>query len=216
MGRDLPLGTPPAVANQIPSFDPFQDRASFELAEFLYTRNQTPAVQIDALMDIWASISADQDPPFIDHKDLYHTIDNIKLGDVPWKSFSVSYCGDVEAEREGEDPPWMRSEFEVWFRDPLTVLENQLMNPSFNHKFHAAPYHDYNQDGKRVCSDVMSGNWAWKQAVRCIDYQLTRRSDTYALITGYNSRRSINTWQHVCPRDLRERQDNCFSSNRPK
>ncbi|KAF8329950.1 hypothetical protein F5887DRAFT_1064242 [Amanita rubescens] len=165
LGQDLPPNTPPPVTTQIPSFDPFLDRADFELAEFFYARNQTPAVQIDALMDIWASKSADQDPPFVDHKDLYSTIDNIPLGDVAWKAFSVSYCGPVPAEGEGEDiPPWVKSEFEVWYRDPLAVLQSQLANPDFNQKFHAAPYREYDENGERVWSDVMSGNWAWKQA----------------------------------------------------
>jgi hypothetical protein len=116
-------------------------------------------------MDIWASKSADQGPPFIDHKDLYCTIDNIQLGDVTWKAFSVSYCGPAPV--EGEDiPPWLKSEFEVWYRDPLAVLQSQLANPDFNRKFHAAPYREYDENGDRVWSDVMSGNWSWNQAVR--------------------------------------------------
>jgi hypothetical protein len=154
------------VTNRNPSYEPFQDRADFELAEFLYARNQTPAVQIDALMDIWASKSGDNEPPFVDHKYLYNLIDNIKYGDVAWKAFSVSYCGEIPTEREGEDTPtWMTSEYEVWFRDPLAVLESQLANPDFDGKFHPAPYREYNEAGERVWSDVMSGNWAWKQAV---------------------------------------------------
>jgi hypothetical protein len=170
LGQDLPPGAPPPVTDQTPSFDPFQDRADFELAEFLYTRNQTPAIQIDALMDIWAS-KAEESAPFIDHKDLYQIIDNIKLGEVAWKSFSVSYNGEIPP----DVPPWMTSEFEVWYRDPLAVLETQLANPNFNHKFHAAPYHEYTADGERVWSDMMSANWAWKQAVcRMVCYLIIR------------------------------------------
>lgn len=164
LGQDLPPNAPLPDVNQTASFKPFSDCAEFELAEYFYTRNQTPAAQIDALMDIWASKSPDHEPPFVDHKDLYQTIDNITLGDVPWKSLSVSYGGTIA---EGEDvPPWVRSEYEVWYRDPLAVLKNQLANPDFQGKFHAAPYREYNEDGERVWSDVMSGNWAWKQAVR--------------------------------------------------
>lgn len=149
----------------------------FELAEFLYTRNQTPAVQIDALMDIWASKVEDQNAsaPFIDHKDLYCTIDNIKLGDVAWKSFSVSYNGEIPPDVDNV-APWMTSEFEVWYRDPPAVLESQLANPNFNNKFHAAPYREYMPDGERVWSDMMSANWAWKQAVRLkVFYSLINR-----------------------------------------
>ncbi|KAF8308528.1 hypothetical protein F5887DRAFT_1068113 [Amanita rubescens] len=166
-GAEAPVQPARRTIDKHPLLDgkPFLDRSDFELAEFLYTRNQTPAAQIDALMDIWASKSPDQEPPFVDHKDLYHTIDNITLSDVPWKALSVSYGGTIATEAEGEDvPPWVRSEYEVWYRDPLAVLENQLANPDFRGKFHAAPYREYNEDGERVWSDVMSGNWAWKQA----------------------------------------------------
>ena len=67
-------------------------------------------------MDIWASKAEDQNAsvPFIDHKDLYHTIDNIKLGDVAWKSFSVSYNGEIPPDVDNI-APWMTSEFEVWY-----------------------------------------------------------------------------------------------------
>lgn len=163
LGQNLPLGAPPPVTNPVPSYEPFHDRADFELAEYLYMRNQTPAVQIDVLMDIWATKLVDQAPPFIDHKDLYKTIDSIKHGDMPWKAFSISYSGAIP---EGDDIPWMKSEYEVWYRDPLAVLESQLANPDFDRKFHTAPYREYNENGERVWSDVLSGNWAWKQAVR--------------------------------------------------
>ena len=117
-------------------------------------------------MDIWASKSGDHNPPFVNHKDLYHTIDSIPLGDVAWKALSVSYSGEIPA--GGEVPPWVTSEYEVWYRDPLSVLENQLANPDFKGKFHISPYREYNENGERVWSDVMSANWAWKQAVCCI------------------------------------------------
>ena len=73
LGQDLPPGTPPPVADEIHSYEPFRDHADFELAEFFYMRNQTPATQFDALMDIWATKLVDQAPPFIDHKELYQT-----------------------------------------------------------------------------------------------------------------------------------------------
>ncbi|KAF8324638.1 hypothetical protein F5887DRAFT_1063400 [Amanita rubescens] len=182
LGQDLPADAPPSVTDHHASFAPFLDRADFELAEFLYTRNQTPATQIDALMDIWASKSGDHNPPFVDHKDLYHTIDSIPLGDVTWKALSVSYCGEIPA---GMDvPPWFTSEYEVWYRDPLAVLENQLANPDFTGKFHISPYREYNENGERVWSDVMSANWAWKQADAIAEDPSTHGSMFVPVILG--------------------------------
>ncbi|KAJ3576939.1 hypothetical protein NP233_g73 [Leucocoprinus birnbaumii] len=165
-GRDPPPGSAPTPEQPVPGeeFYPFSDRADFTLADFFYTRNQMPAVGIDTLMDTWASKHPDTGPPFADHHDLYETIDSIQLADAPWKFFAVSYSGELPDEEDAEIPPWMTAEYEVWYRDPLAVLESQLSNPDFNGQFHAAPYREFNEDGDRVWGDLMSGNWAWAQA----------------------------------------------------
>ncbi|KAF8323650.1 hypothetical protein F5887DRAFT_1207891 [Amanita rubescens] len=133
-------------------FSPFRDRADFELAELLYRDVQMPKSSISRLMQIWACKLDDPDdePPFLHAEDLYDTIDAIELSDVAWQSFSVSYNGTV---REGEDAPWKRASYELWFRDPLQVLKNQLANRDFAKEMDIAPK-----------KDLMSGQWAWRQA----------------------------------------------------
>jgi hypothetical protein len=53
------------------------------------------AGNIDELMMLWeAGVSASGDePPFVNHTDLYNTIDAIPVGGVPWQNFAVSYTG---------------------------------------------------------------------------------------------------------------------------
>ncbi|KAF8958618.1 hypothetical protein BDZ97DRAFT_1841060 [Flammula alnicola] len=162
-GVDLPPGTPPIKIPAKPSdYAPYQNRADFELANFLFNKNQMPGSQIDELLNIWAARST-SDPPFADHKDLYRTIDATVLGDAPWSSFSVTYSGPQPAEGE-EIPPWMVSEYEVWHRDPRVVMQQQLSNPDFNDGIHYAPFQETDASGERKWQDLMSGNWAWKQA----------------------------------------------------
>ena len=161
---DLPPGTPPVKhPTDTTNYSPYKDRADFELANFLFTKNQMPGSQIDELLDIWAAKS--EDPPFADHKDLYHTIDSTAVGDAPWSSFSVTYSGPRPEEGE-EIPPWMLAEYEVWHRDPRTVLHQQLSNTDFNGGIHYAPFRETDANGQRRWQDLMSANWAWKQAVR--------------------------------------------------
>lgn len=130
--------------------------------------------KISELMDIWASfnttISNDLDadgpppsPPFANAKDLYNTIDSTDLGDIPWQAFSVKYDGKFP--ESGPFPTWMTNSYEVWFRNPLEVMENQISNPDFAGKMDYAPKQVFGQDGKRLFKDTMSGNWAWDQAV---------------------------------------------------
>ncbi|KAH9018135.1 hypothetical protein EDB84DRAFT_1627433 [Lactarius hengduanensis] len=61
-------------------------------------------------------------------------------------------------------PPWMNDLYEIWFRDPLQVIEAQIGNPEFDGMMDFSPKRVYFR-GKRQYEDLMSGNWAWDQAV---------------------------------------------------
>jgi hypothetical protein len=119
---------------------------------------------IDDLMKIWAAtLPADAEPPFANHDDLHAKIDSTTLGDAPWQSFSVSYDGPKPV--DGETPSWMTAEYEVWFRDPQTVLRNQFANPDFDGEIDYAPFQEFGENGERRWQNFMSGNWAYTQAV---------------------------------------------------
>jgi len=148
---------------------PYCDRLEFELADYIFTRNQTPAAQIDHLLDLWAAslIRAGADTSqvlFTDHRDVYRTIDNTPLGDVKWQSFSVKYTGDIP----DEGPlPWMTESYDVWFRDPHQVVQNMLANPDYASEVDMRPYREFaTETDERQWQDFMSGDWAWNQAVR--------------------------------------------------
>jgi len=101
--------------------------------------------------------------PFASSEDLLDQIDQIKLGHVPWRSFTAAYS---HGQRPGPDSPlWMREEYEVWFRDPREIVHNILGNPEFSNGIDYIPYCDF-VNGKRRWSEFMSGDWAWEQAVR--------------------------------------------------
>ena len=107
------------------------------MAEFLYKKVEMSAGDIDELMDIWATSKAvdhelDSDceeiSPFSSHEHMNTTIDEIKHGDAAWKSFTISYAGDL-----GQDPPsWQLQDYQVWYRDPDIVATNMLDNPDFD------------------------------------------------------------------------------------
>lgn len=59
----------------------------------------------------------------------------------------------------------MTKGYEVWFRDPLSILENQIANPDFVGHVDYAPKELKDRNGQRLYVDLMSGEWAWNQAV---------------------------------------------------
>ncbi|KAI6094812.1 hypothetical protein F5141DRAFT_1191608 [Pisolithus sp. B1] len=137
-GDDLPEGALPPKPNT-PSkraWHPFESRAHFELADFIFCQNEMPGAQIDELMHIWASMPGQAGtPPYTNHEHLYSTIDAISEGDAPWTSFSME---SVEAGSLAGGPSWKHSgTYEVVFL--------------------------FGEKGQHVWSDFMTGNWAWNQ-----------------------------------------------------
>jgi len=168
-GSFIPSDTPPVpLSTQQPDdWTPYQNRIEFELADYLFTENQTPANQIDRLLDIWAAslILAGSDATiFKDHHELYNTIDSTPLGGVKWESFSVKYTGQPP---DDSVAPWMEDSYNVWFRDPHEVVRNMLANPDYATEIDLRPYREFSTDhDERQWKDFMSGDWAWNQAVR--------------------------------------------------
>jgi hypothetical protein len=164
-GKYVDPSTPPpphSQADRPNDWTPYGSRVEFELADFLISRNQMSAGNIDILFDIWA-LKHGAKPPFASHQDLYDTIDATPLGDVPWESLSYHYNGPRPLSAV---PSWMDTEFDVWFRNPRTLVQNMLSNPDFDNEFDYTPFQEHDMDGSHRFENFMSGNWAWKQAVR--------------------------------------------------
>ena len=139
---------------------PFTSHVQFETAEFLFQKAKMSAGNIDELLKLWADGS---ESPFVNHQHLYETIDAIPVGGVPWQQFNISYNGECP---KSDVPPWMEQSYEVYFRDPHALLLDMLENPTFVDDFDYAPQQQFTSDGTRQYEHFMSGNWAWKQAVR--------------------------------------------------
>ncbi|KAG1808758.1 hypothetical protein EV424DRAFT_1543334 [Suillus variegatus] len=155
---------PPSRTEASPTdWTPYESQVAFETAEFLYTRNQMSAAQIDTLLDLWAAtlIQDNDSPPFTGHRDLYKTIDSTPLGDVAWETFTMSYNGVKPAE---DIPPWMTAKYDVWFRDPHLLVHHMLSNPDFDAEIEYVPYRDYTNNDQCCYKNFFSGDWAWKQA----------------------------------------------------
>src|SRR6202789_2428935 len=97
-GNGLTPDTPsaPRDSDKGPNdWTPYDNRLQFEVADFLFRRNQMSAGDINFMLNLWAvSLAVHNDePPFSNTTDLYKTIDSSPLGDVAWESFSLQYNG---------------------------------------------------------------------------------------------------------------------------
>ena len=122
------------------------------------------AGRINELMGLWAAsnVKLGGSAPFKNCLDMYRTIDNVALGDIPWKSFKLCYEGEMHPT---ESPSWMTDHHTIWYRDPNEVVKNLLANPDFVGEMKLGPHRDYDAAGQRQYSDFLSGDWSWAQAV---------------------------------------------------
>ena len=158
----LPHGSPPSLNANHPRPDdwtPYTSWAQFKLVELLYAKSQMSAGGIDQLMKICAAHGAEQGetPPFIDHKDLYKSIDATPLANIPWQSFVTSYNGEIP--QEGKVPSWMTAEHTVWFWDPCLLIHSMLSNPNFRDTFDMLPYQEYDTNGNHWYCNFMSASY---------------------------------------------------------
>ena len=190
-GYDLPdaPSAPPIDDVEPIDFYPFGKCTEFEFAEFLYSEVEMSAGKIDKLLELLAALYPEHAPTFSDHKDLYQMIDNIRQGDISWDSFSVRYNGALPT--SDTRPPWMDSTYEVWFRNHLLILESQISNRDFKDEVDYTPKRIFYK-GKCRYQDLMSGNWAWEQAVRS-NFLALAASSNYSFLSKDKIAQDVST-----------------------
>jgi hypothetical protein len=127
------------------------------------------AGNVDILLKVISGFLNDH-PPFLNHTDMYKSIDAIPSGGVDWEAFMVKYNGPLP---DGDVPHWMTAEHEVYFCDPHSIIKEMISNTDYKDEFDYAPYREYGADNLQRFHHFMSGEWAWKQAVG----QLTLKVD---------------------------------------
>jgi hypothetical protein len=142
---------------------PFSNRVQFKLADLIYRRAELSATTADTLLDLWAHSMAglDASAPFKNHEEMHAAINSSTLGDVPWECLVTRFPEDVNESA----PSWMRTTYEVWYRNLDAIVSTMLGNPDFDGQFDLRPYVDLNADGIRRWNNVMSGNVAWRKSV---------------------------------------------------
>ena len=122
-------------------------------------------------LDLWAAAKLDalksdtcEPVPWSNADDMYDTIDEIQDGDAPFETVNFRYNGPMPP----NPPSWMTATYELNVRNARTVVRDQLANEDFNGSFNTTPYQQFTANGERIWSDLHSGDWSWRQAVRSI------------------------------------------------
>ncbi|KAJ3473706.1 hypothetical protein NLI96_g12866 [Meripilus lineatus] len=164
-GNFLDEGAPPPPRPMpLPTdWTPFENRPAFHFAEFAFEKTRMSTEDLNEQLRLWQAynlLTGNESTMYNSVKDVLTTIDQIPLGDLPWTSFNVRYTGPVN----DNSPSWMHQVYTVHMRDTFAVQTNLLKNQDFAGAFDYVPYRAYSQDGRRHWSNLMSGQWSWKQA----------------------------------------------------
>jgi len=149
----------------------------------------------------------------MDHLDLRQQIDAVNLGHVPWVCAILNYKGALHTSSQHPPAEWKLAEYEVWYRNPRQVIRSILATVEFDGHVDYSAYQEFEGEARQY-SNMMLGDWAWRQSVRLDFHYLTFTSDVQT--SGYHCSRFFNPWVHVRPNYPWIRQDNGFSRDRPK
>ena len=145
---------------------PFDDRLAFDWAYYHYVTLQSSAAKIAQGLDLWSATcikhGSAAGAPWRNVKEMYTTIDAIQVGSLPFKSFEFQYTGP----KPSSPPDWMEQVYELNAHNILDVVWDQLATPDFKDQFNYMPYKEFNSKGEHIWSNLMSGQWAFMQAVR--------------------------------------------------
>ena len=169
----------------------------------MYTDAELSRRRVDNLLELWAAtlVPHGGSPPIINNRDLHRQIDAIKVGDVEWEHACLKYDGPLpETSRPLE---WKTARYNVWYRNPREVIKNLLARPDLEGHIDYAPYQEFDGE-RRQYSNMMSGNWAWKQAV-CFAHFTSLLTCSLTHSTGPHCTRPLNPRLNVCPYHLGDR-----------
>jgi hypothetical protein len=160
---------PPQPQDLAPNWAPFADEVGFEVADLMYRRAQLSALIIDTILDLWTQSMSEfgASSPFKNHDELHATIDSSTVGDVPWECL-VTRLSDDDDDMDASAPSWTKVTYDVWYRNPDTVISTMLGNPDFEGQFDLRAYIDLDAKGTCKWNNVMSGNIAWRNSVSII------------------------------------------------
>jgi hypothetical protein len=170
----LPPGTPPPRHDDDDDYVPeserwegFSSRAGWDFAHLHFVEAQSSEGKINKALDIWTASVMEYggSAPWTSAQELYSTIDNIQHGDAPFQSIKIKYNGPRPA---GTPPPWMTETYELCTRNARSVLVNQMSSRKLCGSVNLRPYRQFDENGNRVYSNFMSGNYAWKQSVSIV------------------------------------------------
>ncbi|KAL0565589.1 hypothetical protein V5O48_016435 [Marasmius crinis-equi] len=159
-----PPSAPPPHTEE--AWGSFNGRLEFDFAYCHFVRRQSSADEIKEALDLQAAqaIRCGYDGhgfPFNTAQEMYQTIDDIPDINVPWETLEIQYNGP----RPPVPPLWMTQTYKLVKRDVQQLFHEQMKEPGFfsPSTFNKTPYRQFNQQGERVRSNIMSADWAWKQ-----------------------------------------------------
>jgi hypothetical protein len=135
---------------------------------------QSLATEIAEGLNLWSATafkhSTSTGAPWKTAKDMYETIDAIQIGSLPFKTHHLFYKGP----KLSTPLHWMEEAYKLDAHNVLAVVRDQLAMSNFKDQFDYVLYQEFNNKGEHIWSNLISAQWAFKQAVcsLCVVFQI--------------------------------------------
>jgi hypothetical protein len=147
---------------------------AFDWVHYHYVSLQSSATKIAEGLNLWSATASKHSSltgaPWKTAKDMYKMIDAIQIGSLPFKTHRLFYKGP----KPSTPPHWMEEAYKLDARNVLAVVRDQLAMSNFKDQFDYVPYQEFNNKGEHIWSNLMSAQWAFKQAAcsLCVVFQI--------------------------------------------
>ncbi|KAE9393343.1 hypothetical protein BT96DRAFT_1051714 [Gymnopus androsaceus JB14] len=152
-GNVLPPGAPPEPLPEVENpWAPFQDEIAYRLADLVFKKVEMSQPNIDEANPLFI-LDGDLGP-FGAHGDLLKMIDSIQDGSAPWQCFQT----EIEENLPANAPEWRKTSYQVWYRNPNTVIANMLSNPNFTQIYKDPETGGENVTSALYCPIILGAN----------------------------------------------------------
>ncbi|KAN0140196.1 hypothetical protein V8E53_002092 [Lactarius tabidus] len=185
--QDLPVPLTLGKNNQpIHDWTPFEDHLAFDWAHYHYVSLHSLATKITEGLNLWSAMafkhSSSTGAPWKTVKDMYKMIDAIQIGSLLFKTHCLFYKGP----KLSTPLRWMEEVYELDARNFLAIIQDQLAMSNFKGQFDYVPYQEFNNKGEHIWSNLMSLQWAFKQADELSQDQKNHRAMFVPIIARSN------------------------------
>jgi hypothetical protein len=136
---------------------PFKNRDQWKLAMWALFPTPLPKPRAELAIVAKHAVWAKPESCFESWGAFQRQVQQVEAKGGEWKRYIIN--------RSDQDPTWYPVQIRFWARDSLEILKELVGDVKVAENMKWAPEKVYNSEGKRLYSELWTGDWWWKMQV---------------------------------------------------